>query len=792
MAIPLPNPDSLRALVLDLQQALSGFERDRSSERYTGQSSDAAVSVTLDGMLRVVSLTIAPSALDTTAQALADEIKAVVNDTIDDAEAATRSLVNAFASTLALPGLPPFGSPPPDYVDFAFLADQVTADVLANNPCSSVRTFECRKGNVVAVVSSRRRVVSLTLGEPLPALAEHLATRVREAINCADEDAKDRPGEEPLDPIIGSQGLHQLVLYAKGLLKLADRAKIKTEGCSDWATVGNAGTEETNIGVETDVGNILSRARVFVRDRGRVHGFIRTSDVLETQNLTEIDGPVVEHTPVVLPELALNVQFPGSTQGTIEPEPGQQRSAGPGYYNKLHAKSSSVVTLSSGVYYFNELFLEPSSTVRLNQSSGPVIIWVKNNFTHRGAIVDAAGGFPRLFIGHLGSSVAVVERVFRGTLSAPNAKINIASVPETYEGAFHGKNIEVFPDVKICHRRFELRYDQLPGVTPPTGPTPPVVDLGFENISGWSSPQATLTSVPNPVSEGARSLQITNVTGMTDIVSARFSSALAAQGTTRMLVDLWLPSNQPNPTFFGNVTALISIPSAGLTAVNLGTLSLTQLPQNQWSTLEYTLPESVRQALDATHTDVSLRLVLGINPGSGPWFIDNVRFGVPTPPPPPPSLDSILSFEDLTRWSSPQVSLSTSTLHKTHLLRSLRFPVMNGWTQAISVPFSTASLSAPQGKVRVALRAPASQPNQFWHGQLSVFFDVPSLGIQNAQTPQVELTPLAKEVFNVLDLTLPANVRNAINATHPDLVVKLTLNVPSGAQPHYVDHLRFL
>lgn len=792
MPIPLPDLNSLRGAVLDLQGALSAFERQRSDERYTGSSADGGVTVEMDGMMRVVRIVILQTQLAIGAQALSDKVRDVVNGVIDDAEAATRPVVSAFASALSLPGLPPFGSAPPDFADFTFLVDRVVADVLANNPCGSTRIFECRKGNVLALVNARRRVVSLTFDEPLPSLAEHLATRAREAINCADDGAKDRPGEEPIDTITGAQGVHQLVLYAKGLLKLNDRVKVKTQGCVDWATVGNAGFIETNIGVETDVGNILSRARVVVRDRGRVHGFIRTSDVLETQNQTEIDGPVVEHVPVVLADLALNVAFPSSTQGTIELEPDQQRTAAPGYYNKLHAKSRAQVFLSSGVYFFNEFFLEPDSKIWLNQSSGPVVIYVKNAFTYRGEILDSAGGFPRVFIGYLGTSLAVVERVLRGTLSAPNAKINIATVTQTYEGAFHGKDIEVFPDAQICHRPFELRYDQLPGLVPPTGPTPPVVSLGFETIAGWSSPQALLSSVTNPITQGTRSLQISNVTGMTDIISANFSSALAAQGATLLRVDLWVPSNQPNPTFFGSMAAIVSIPSAGISSANLGSRALTPLAQNQFNALEFNLPNNVRQALDGNHADVSLRLVLSVNSGSGPWYIDNVNFGAPPSPPPPPSLDPILSFEDLTQWSSPQVSLSTSTQHKTHLLRSLRFPVMNGWTQAISVSFSTATISAPQGKVRIDLRAPVSQPNQWWHGQFLMLFSVPSLEIQDAQSSQVELTPLSKDVFNTLELTLPTNVRDAINTSHPNIVVKVTLNVPSGAQPHYVDNLRFL
>src|SRR5690606_18151225 len=126
--------------------------------------------------------------------------------------------------------------------------------------------------------------------------------------------------------------------------------------------------------------------------------------------------------------LAFEVDWPAATIGTIEPGPGQSQTAAPGYYNKIHAYSNAQVFLSSGVYFLNEFFLEPDAKLWLNASSGPIVIWVKDAFTYRGAILDSAGGFPRLFIGYLGTSLAVVERVFRGTLAAPNARINIASI----------------------------------------------------------------------------------------------------------------------------------------------------------------------------------------------------------------------------------------------------------------------------------------------------------------------------------------------------------------------------
>jgi hypothetical protein len=417
------------------------------------------------------------------------------------------------------------------------------------------------------------------------------------------------------------------------------------------------------------------------------------------------------------------------------------------------------------------------------------VIWVKNAFTFRGAFMVSGGAFPRVFVGYLGTSMAVVESSYQGTLSAPNAKISISTV-QSHEGAFHGKNVEVQPDIQICHRPFELRYEELPGLIPPGGLPPPVVDLGFESISGWSSPQVVLSSVANPVTQGLRSLQIGTAPGSVDVVSASFSAALAPQGATRMIVDLWVPSNQPNPTFFGNLTAIISAPSAGVNAVNVGTLALTSRPTNAFSQFEFNLPTAVRSALDGSATDVSVKLVLAVNAGSGPWYIDNVRFLLP--PPPLSSLDAILSFEDIVNWSCAQTSITASTQFKTHLAKSLRVATAPGWMQFISVPFGTAPLNAPLGKFRIDLRKPSTQPNQFWHGQFQLQVDVPSAGISNASTSTVELTPLPSNTFAQIELALPASVVNVVNGDYGDLKLKLIVNAVAGSGPWHLDNIRFV
>ena len=793
MPISFPDPRSLLAGLNTLERALTDFEKGRADQTFLRASSDNLVKATVNGQGLVVAISIDDSQLALGLQPLADKVKAVVNTAIDAAFAATAPAAASFADTLVIPGLPARTALTPDYPDFVLLANTLSAQILANNPCQSTSVFSCRSGRVAATVDSHRRVLTLTYDAPAPRFAGYLETHSVEALNCAIDKGTIRIVDTggATDGIVDSFTLEQLVLYAKGSLKLNDRVKVKTQGCSDWATVANAGTVETNIGDHAELGSIVSRAKVVVRS-GIVHGFIHTSDHLEPQGTPQITGPVEEHATVILPDLVLNVPFPGVTMGTVELEPNQSTTAAPAYYNKLTVKSGATANLSSGAYYFNDFDLEPQGRVVLDATAGPITIWVRSSLIFRGAFADKAGGFPRVFVGYLGTAAATVESKYQGTLSAPNAKINIQTI-QSHEGQFHGHDIEVQPDTQICFRPFELRYDQLPGIVPPGGLPPPVVDLGFETVTGWSSPQPVLlTSVTNPVTQAARSLQITNVTGATDVVSANFSSSKAPSGATRAIVDLFVPSNQPNPTNVGTASLVISIPSASINNLSLGTIGLTSLARNQFSQLEYALPASVRTALSSARSDVSLKLTLAITSGSGPWYVDNIRFLAP--PPALSTLDPILSFETLSNWSCAQTALTSSTTSKTNLTKSLEVTKVPSAAQLriVSVPFASGALSAPTGKVRIDYFKPSNQQNSGWHGQFQMIFDSPSAGLIGVSTPLVELTPLAMNVFTTIEQVLPPAVAAVVNGEYTDLKLTLFLNAVVNSGPHRFDWIRFV
>ncbi|WP_437302849.1 hypothetical protein [Sorangium sp. So ce388] len=150
--------------------------------------------------------------------------------------------------------------------------------------------------------------------------------------------------------------------------------------------------------------------------------------------------------------------------------------------------------------------------------------------------------------------------------------------------------------------------------------------LGFELSGLWTSTQAPLSLVTGWVTEGIRALRIGTPNAWNQVKSAPFSTAGLTPVGNKLELDFFTSPRQPNPSWLGTLTVLLSIPSAGIYNQFVGTTNLSTLSQNAFSTVTYTLAAPNVTALNASPSDVSLTIELNVNAGSGPYFVDNVRF----------------------------------------------------------------------------------------------------------------------------------------------------------------------
>jgi hypothetical protein len=165
--------------------------------------------------------------------------------------------------------------------------------------------------------------------------------------------------------------------------------------------------------------------------------------------------------------------------------------------------------------------------------------------------------------------------------------------------------------------------------------------------------------------------------------------------------------------------------------------------------------------------------------------------GCSTPPAPAPlPVQVLFGFEDASKWSSPQATLSNQLSPKTGGTYSLNV-AGKGWREISSIAFSTRTLQGVTSKLAYDVYIPTQQSNKSWLGQTLLFANCPSAGIHNVPIgASVELTgkPLGK--FATAQFAVPSNVKQAMLASRSDFSFKIVVN---ANDPGYaLDTLRFV
>lgn len=125
--------------------------------------------------------------------------------------------------------------------------------------------------------------------------------------------------------------------------------------------------------------------------------------------------------------------------------------------------------------------------------------------------------------------------------------------------------------------------------------------------------------------EGNTSMQIEG-NGWQQIRSVPFNTQDFNSPSNTMSFDFYVGSNQPNPYWVGDIQLLIHCPSVGIFNQSIGNVGLTGLPRDTFTEITFILPQEVMDALNGTVEDFHFSIALNTNSGSGPYYIDNIRF----------------------------------------------------------------------------------------------------------------------------------------------------------------------
>lgn len=192
-----------------------------------------------------------------------------------------------------------------------------------------------------------------------------------------------------------------------------------------------------------------------------------------------------------------------------------------------------------------------------------------------------------------------------------------AGVTSTYTAT---RNVTVYDNVG------NLIYGTPPN--PNIVPKPPLLSvsdvLGFEEPSQWNSASATLSSSTTET-QGNYSMSASG-SGWFVFNSAYMKTQDITGETSHLALDLYVPGNQPSPWWIGSIALVANCISGSVYDNFLGNIELTPLPQGQFSTVIFNVPQNVLTALQGNFDDFSFRFEVSLNSGAPPLILDNLRF----------------------------------------------------------------------------------------------------------------------------------------------------------------------
>jgi hypothetical protein len=276
------------------------------------------------------------------------------------------------------------------------------------------------------------------------------------------------------------QGLspQDVVVEGATTVNVGDGSSVTTDSGS-FGTIAELGGATTSVGVTvglgSKVGNILSQGSVTLHSNAAVNGSIQTGGTVSQHTGVVVTGSITQNRSVsVDSSIQISVTFPSGTQ-SITLQPGTSQTLAPGSYGNVFVNSGATLSLSAGTYTMTSLDVEAQATLSLDESAGPVIIYIQNTLVYTGTEAQT-GGNGNVFLGIFGSQSVELEVPFSGTIVAPNAKLELTSTTTGgLAGAFFGNTVELSPNSTVTGIGAVIPGRVSPTSTTANGPSPATI-----------------------------------------------------------------------------------------------------------------------------------------------------------------------------------------------------------------------------------------------------------------------------------------------------------------------------
>ncbi|HEY0986266.1 MAG TPA: hypothetical protein VGD80_04405 [Kofleriaceae bacterium] len=250
-----------------------------------------------------------------------------------------------------------------------------------------------------------------------------------------------------------------VALGATRRLVVLSSSRVLEDG-GGFATITNAGTVETRVGLASEVGSIVSEANTILDGRARVHGSVTLSAPAQLFRGIQatVDGTVTTGATLT-PDAQSTWTVPAFVGGRDVTVLNGTTTLAPGSYGRVTVTAGATLRLSTGVYQMDELEqFGRDSTTLLDTAAGPIVVYLRRELEMRGSVLDPShSGSGALFV--VVGNEAKVTGTFQGSIVAPFAlQLDLGfDAGATLTGSYFANNIVVWPGTTIVHRSFSGR-----------------------------------------------------------------------------------------------------------------------------------------------------------------------------------------------------------------------------------------------------------------------------------------------------------------------------------------------
>ena len=316
----------------------------------------------------------------------------------------------------------------------------------------------------------------------------------------------------------------------------------------------------------------------------------------------------------------------------------------------------------------------------------------------------------------------------------------------------------------------------------------------------WTCDNAELT-LDNTVKYGdfGYSLKI-HGEGYKYIVSPVFNTYELGAVSDELLIDIWVPEEQTNPYWKGDVQLSVNIPAAGLYNAWVGQVLLTDLEAG-WNTLSFKLNQDVYNAFAGDYPNATIAVILNANQNAEDFRIDNMRFGgdinlrtnehvVAGTIVDVYSVD-FMSFDNINDWNIAGQNLLFVESPKMEGLGATGI-IASGFSELKSRSFTPSELDYVSNTISMDVYVPNPQPNDYWVGDISMTLNCPDSDINSLYLGRVDLTHMFREEYNNVQFSLPDEAVAALRYGVGECSFSIYLNVNNGAGMFLFDNMGFV